>query len=310
MTDSTQDAPVPGAVVSSTTAPTGVAVADPRSLLRLNNLLQFLTTGAWYVGTPFIPLYLVSHGASAGVVGVVAGLSGIAPFAVALHVGGLVDERGPTIVLVASVVLFGLGGAMLTALHGIPAVTIAYTLMAIANIGLAVASQAVVATASTDATRIRNYGYYALSYSAGAVVGPVIGGFLAGRFGYTAAFLVMTLLTVPSLAICSMLKTVPISAHRAVVFGTVHTLVGTILRTRGVGAILFVSGIMMCAQALQAIFFPLYLLKVGLSVTLIGLAIAAASLASMVVRMIGASTAAYSSCRASPLALSNSPITI
>gem|GEM_PF-1032402 len=292
MADSTQDAPVPYGGRSLTPPLADRPHTDVRVLLRVNNLLQILTNCAWYVGTPFIPLYLVSHGASVGAVGVVAGLSGIVPLAVALHVGGLVDEHGPTIVFVGSVVLFGLGGAMLTVYQGIPQVITAYTLLAIANIGLAVASQAVVARASTDGTRIRNYGYYALSYSAGAVVGPVIGGLLAARLGYGTAFLAMTLLMLPSLAVAFMLRVIPASRHQTVAVSAVHTHVGTILRARGVGTILFVSGIMMCPQALQSTFYPLYLSKVGLSATLIGLAIAAISLASMVVRMLLASAVA------------------
>jgi MFS family permease len=289
MADSTHDVPARRGSEFPTAAPAGRAYAEPHVLLRLNNLLQLLTNCAWYVGTPFIPLYLTSHGASVGTVGVVAGLSGIVPFAVALHVGGLVDERGPVAVFVGSVVIFGLGGALLTAFHGIPQVTAAYTLLAVANIGLAVASQAIVAGASTDATRIRNYGYYALSYSAGAVVGPVIGGFLAARFGYAAAFLTMTVLMLPSLATAAMLRAGPVSDHRAVRLGELHKLVGAIVGARGMGTVLFVSGIMMCAQALQSTFYPLYLSKAGLSATLIGLAIAAISVASMAVRMLLAS---------------------
>src|SRR5579864_416780 len=233
MADATQEAPVPHGSGSLTPAQARGVCAEPRFLLRLNNLLQLLTNCAWYIGTPFIPLYLVSHGASVAAVGIVAGLSGIVPFAVALHVGGLVDERGPTIVFVGSVVLFGLGGAMLTAYQGILQVTTAYTLLAIANIGLAVASQAIVASASTDVTRIRNYGYYALSYSAGAVVGPVIGGFLVARFGYGAAFLAMTLLMLPSLVVASMVRVARVSDHRSGAFWAVHTVVGTILSKRG-----------------------------------------------------------------------------
>lgn len=279
MPDSTHHAP-------AGIAPAGVADTHPQFLLRLNNLLQLLTNCAWYIGTPFIPLYLVAHGASVGAVGAVAGLSGVAPLAVALHVGGLVDERGPTVVFVGSVALFGLGAAMLAAFPGVLEVTIACTLLTTANIGFAVASQAVVAGASTPATRIRNYGYYAVSYSAGAVVGPVIGGFLAARLGYTAAFLAMALLMVPSVAVASMVRVARVADSRRVAAGAVHTVVGTILRERGVGAILFVSGIMNCAQALQSTFYPLYLSQVGLSATLIGFAIAAISVASMAVRML------------------------
>ncbi len=285
MTDSAQDAPARYAD-DSLVAPVGPEDARLRFLLPLNNLLQLLTNCAWYIGTPFIPLYLVSHGASVGAVGMVAGLSGIVPFAVALHVGGLVDERGPTGVLVGSVVLFGLGAAILSVFHGIAEVTTAYTLLTMANIGFAVASQAVVAGASTPVTRIRNYGYYAVSYSAGAVVGPVIGGFLATRLGYTAAFFAMALLMVPSLLVASMVRSARNSEHRSVALNAVHTVVGTILRERGVGTIMFVSGIMNCAQALQSTFYPLYLLKVGLPATSIGLAIAAISLASMAARIL------------------------
>src|SRR5579864_3290043 len=231
MADSTHDSSVRD-VNGSLMAPADGEDARLQFLLPLNNLLQLLTNCAWYIGMPFVPLYLVSHGASVGAVGAVAGLSGIAPLAVALHMGGLVDERGPTIVFVGSVALFGLGAAMLAAFHGIPEVTIACTLLTAANIGLAVASQAVVASASTDATRIRNYGYYAVSYSAGAVVGPVIGGFLAARLGYTAAFLVMTLLMLPSFAVALMVRVARVSGPPSVAVGAVHRVVGTIVRER------------------------------------------------------------------------------
>jgi MFS family permease len=279
MADSARDAAAP-------VAPGGGANAHSTFVLPLNNLLQFFTNGAWYVGTPYIPLSLVSHGASVGAVGAVAGLSGIAPLAVALHLGGLVDERGPTVVLAGSVVLFGIGAVMLAAFHGIVEVTAAYTLLTAANIGLAVASQAVVAGASTSATRIKNYGHYAVSYSAGAVVGPVVGGVLATRLGYASAFLAMALLMAPSLAVAWMIRAARAPAHERVAVGAVHTVVGTIVRERGVGTILFVSGIMNCAQVLQGTFYPLYLAKVGLSATLIGLAIAAISLGSMAVRVL------------------------
>lgn len=292
MADS-HDAPASGAAAPMTRPTAGRAAADPRSLLRLNNTLQVLTNGAWYVATPFIPLYLVSQGASAGVVGVVVGLSGIAPFAVSIHAGALVDQRGSPVVYLASVVLFGLGGAILTALHGVPAIGVAYTLMAVANIGFAVAAQAIVAGASTDATRIRNYGYYSLWNSAGAVAGPIIGGFIAGRFGYAAAFSAVWILMLPSLAVASSLRHVPRSPRRAVSLRTAYTLAGTILRQRGVGAILFISAMMVCAQALQQSFYPLYLAKAGLPAPMIGLLVAAVSLASMVVRTLLAGGVAW-----------------
>ncbi|HEV2283782.1 MAG TPA: hypothetical protein VGX75_15465, partial [bacterium] len=116
----------------------GGTAGDPRIALRLNNTLQFLSNGAWYVAIPFFPLYLVSQGASTGVVGTVVGLAGIVPLAISIHAGALVDERGPVGVYAASVVLFGAGGIILAVLHGIPAAGVGYGLMTIANIGFAV----------------------------------------------------------------------------------------------------------------------------------------------------------------------------
>jgi MFS family permease len=293
MDDPAQQAPATGALAPPAGPHSGGAVADPRFVLRLNNSIQFLTNGAWYVAIPFFPLYLVSQGASAGVVGAIVGLAGIVPLAVSIYAGALVDERGPVVVYGASTVLFGAGGLMLATVHGIPAAGVAYGLMAIANIGFAVAAQAIVASASTDATRIQNFGYYSLWNSAGAVVGPIAGGFVAARFGYTGAFAALWVLMLPSLAVVTGLRGVPAPSRRAVPFGAAHRLVGTIVRERGVGAILFVSGMMVCAQQLQNTFYPLYLHEIGLPAALIGLVVAAVSLATMAVRMLLAGGVAW-----------------
>jgi MFS family permease len=156
--------------------------------------------------------------------------------------------------------------------------------MSLANIGFAVASQAVVAAASTPATRVRNYGYYTLWNSAGAVVGPVIGGFVTGYFGYQTAFALVWLLMIPSFAIAGRLRGVLAVPRPAFSLAMAHKLTGTILRQRGVSAVLFISFVVICGQTLQQSFYPLYLNKVGLSPTLIGITIATISLGSMVVR--------------------------
>jgi MFS family permease len=274
----------PGIVVPSAPAGAAPPAADPGTLLSLNNGLQILTTAAWYVDAPLIPLYLASQGAPVGVIGGIVGFSGVVPLLIALHAGALVDERGPSLVTKGSVLLYAIAGVILTALHAVWLVAVAYGLMGIANIGFAVASQAVVAAASTPATRVRNYGYYSLWNSAGAVIGPVIGGFITSHFGYRTAFALVWLLMIPSFAIAGSLRGVPAAPRRTVSFAMAHRLAGTILHERGVSAILFISFMVVCGQTLQQSFYPLYLHKVGLSPTLIGIIIATISLGSMVVR--------------------------
>jgi MFS family permease len=273
------EAPARGATV-----PSSMVVRDPRSVLRFNNVLQILTNGAWYVAAPFVPLYLTAQGASVVLVGIIVGASGIAPLLISVYAGALVDARGPALVAKGSVVLFATAGAILTSLHSIWAVAVAYTLMGIGNIGFAVAPQAIVAAASTPQTRIRNYGTYALWNSAGAVVGPMIGGAVAGRLGYAPAFALVWMLMVPSFAVAAALRGAPAGPRAPGSPVAAHTLVGTIARQRGTGAVLFIAFMMVCAQTLQQSFYPLYLQEVGLSATLIGFAIAAVSLSSMLVR--------------------------
>ena len=175
---------------------------------------------------------------------------------------------------------------MLTTLHAVWATAVAYALMGIANIGFAVAPQAVVAAVSTSATRVQNYGYYALWNSAGAAAGPVLAGVIAGHFGYRTAFAFVWLLMIPSFVFAGALQDAPTARRPAVALATVHTLAGGILRQRGVAAVMFIAFIVVCAQTLQQSFYPLYLQKVRLSPALIGIAIATISLSSMLVRSL------------------------
>jgi MFS family permease len=250
----------------------------------MNNALQVVTTVAWFVAAPFIPLYLTSQGAPVDVIGAIIGGSAVVPLLISFHAGALVDERGPASVTKAAVLLYALAGLMLTALHAVWATALAYALLGIANIGFAVASQAVVAAASTPTTRVQNYGYYSLWNSAGAVLGPVIGGFIAGRFGYRTAFALVCLLMIPSFVMAGALRGIPMGPGRAFSLAMTHRVIGTILRQPGVRAILFISFVVVCGQTLQQSFYPLYLHKVGLSPAVIGIVIATISLGSMIVR--------------------------
>lgn len=257
-----------------------------RSLLILNNILAIMSNATWWIASPFVPLYLVSLGASVAGVGVVLGISGIVPLLVSLYAGALADERGPVAVAQGSVLMFGLAGVLLMGVHTVVAVGVAYTLMGIGNIGFAVAPQAVVAFASGSDVRLRNFGYYSLWSSAGAVVGPLIGGIVARHFGYTVVFALVWLLMVPAFATAASMRGVAPAPRPVVSLTTAHRLVGTIVRQPGVGAVLFISFMVVCGQTLQQSFYPIYLQKVGLSETLIGVVFAAVSLCAMAVRSV------------------------
>src|SRR5207302_1839191 len=165
-----EEPPPADATLTAGAAPT----LDPGRILWLNNTLQILSTVAWSVVAPFLPLYPAAQGA-----------------------------------------------------------------------------QAVGAAASNPGARGPNYGYDTQWSTARAGVGPVIGGFVAGHFGYRTAFALVWVLMSPSLPIAGRLPGASAAPLRAVSLAMAHRLVHTILRERGVGAVLFISFIVVCAQTLQ-----------------------------------------------------------
>lgn len=257
-----------------------------RRLLLFNNALSAISNGAWYVVSPFIPLYLGTLGASAAVVGLVVGLGGIVPLLIAVPAGALADEYGPAVVAAGSVAAYAVAGATLAVVHNVAAVTIAYALLGAANIGFAVAAQGVVASISAPGDRLANFGYYSLWSSGGAVVGPIVGGAMVAQFGYVAAFVLVGALMVPSFVFANALRAVAPQARPVVSLATAFDLVGPILRRPGIPAVLLISFMVVAAQTLQQSFYPIYLSRVGLSQTLIGVVFAAISLSSMLVRSL------------------------
>ena len=262
------------------------AAVDQRSLLALNNALAFTSSAAWWAAAPYIPLHLVSLGASVGLLGVILGISGVVPLLVSLHVGALVDQRGPTVVVKSSAILFALAGAALTGLHNTWAVAVAFTLIGIGNIGFAVAPQAIVATVSDPAARLQNFGHYSLWSYAGAVVGPLVGGVVAGHFGYMAAFVLVWLLMLPTFGIATSLRGLTPVSRPGTSLAVAHVHFRTIVRHSGVAGILFISFMIAFGQTLQQSFYPVYLHGIGLSEMLIGLIFAAVNISSMMARLL------------------------
>jgi len=260
--------------------------ASARRLLLFNNALSAVTNGAWYVVNPFIPLYLGTLGASAAVVGLVVGLGSIVPLLIAVPSGAVVDKYGPAVVAVGSVLAYAVAGGALALLHSVWAVTVAYTLLGVSNIGFAVSAQGAVASLSPPRDRLTNFGYYSLWSSGGAVVGPIIGGLVAGRFGYVAAFVLLAALMAPAFAFANALRAVAPAPRPVVSLANAFHLVGPILRRAGIPAVLLISFMVVAAQTLQQSFYPIYLGRAGLSQALIGVVFAAISLSSMLVRSL------------------------
>jgi MFS family permease len=185
-----------------------------------------------------------------------------------------------------SAILFVLASLALMSVPNIWSVAVAYTLMGIGNVGFAVALQAVVAVVSEPGVRLENFSRNSMWSYGGAVVGPLLSGLVVGLFGYAAAFSLVCFLTLPIVAIATLVNASPRPAGPApgTRGGTLQ--IGGIVRQAGVSLGLFVTFLIVFSQVLQQSFYPIYLQGVGLSEALIGGVFAAVSLSSMIARVL------------------------
>ena len=255
-----------------------------RTLLAANNALSFASSTAMALVTPFVPLDIAAHGGSNAVIGLAIGVSGVLPLLLSVHLGALVDERGPVFMSKVSASVYVLAGVILILVRSIPGVTLAFALMGVGSIAIVVATQTVVAAMSDATTRIRNFGYYSVWSSAGAVVGPIAGGFVAQRWGFAAAFALVLVFMAPAYPLASLIEAVPAAPRHTVSLATAHTHAGAVWRCAGVPGILVICFFVVCGQTVKQSFFSIYLHQVGLSATLIGFAYAADSLCQVAVR--------------------------
>lgn len=235
-------------------------------------LLGTMFIMAWHTTLSFVAIYATSLGASPPLVGLVISATVLLPVLFGIHIGAAVDALGTSRVARWSSVLFAASYIAMALGTGLGQLVVTVSAAGLADIGLVVATQAYVASASTPDTRDRNFGYYGLWVSVGGLVGPILGGYLVDQWGHHAAFGGSAVLALFSAVVC---WTLPAHHRRHSddpMSGTSQALGSAwlMLRDRSISMVMLVSAFLMVAYSLRQSFFPLYLQSVGFSTTLIG----------------------------------------
>jgi MFS family permease len=263
-----------------------VSVARSHAGFTRINLLGVTFITAWHTTLPFVAVYAQSLGASAPVIGLMISSTVLLPLVLGIYIGAAVDSLGVTRVAQWSAVLFALACAVMAAGSGLWILTIALGIVGFADVGLVVASQTYVASYSLPSERDRNFGFYTIWVSLGALIGPILGGLLADTLGYRAVFAGSFLLGLVTIGICATLPRGPAArpAASTVLARQTAASAATMLRDRALVLVLLVNACAMFAFSLRQSFYPVYLQSVGFSTTLIGAAFSFHSLCSIAVR--------------------------
>jgi DHA1 family tetracycline resistance protein-like MFS transporter len=149
---------------------------------------------------PILPYFVKSFGASDVVVGALFSTFAACQFIAGPVWGNVSDRIGRKKVLIVSQVGASAGWFMLAFAHTIGAVFLARIIEGLSGGNISV-TQAYIADLVEPAQRGRAFSYLGASFSAGIVFGPVLGGVLLERYGFSAPFLAAAALQVLTLGL-------------------------------------------------------------------------------------------------------------
>ncbi|HYJ70037.1 MAG TPA: MFS transporter [Nocardioidaceae bacterium] len=135
------------------------------------------------VARPMVSYRVLELGVSASYLGVVSAMFAVVPLVVGITIGRWVDQYGPRRFQIVGAVMLAVSGLGLGLLDRMAGIMAMFALCGLAHLLMMVATQTTVANESDDDTIDRWFGYYTFVASIGQMLGPLIGGLVAGGVG-------------------------------------------------------------------------------------------------------------------------------
>ena len=255
--------------------------SNPLSILAVVCLLTFLHYTAAQMRGPILPLYAVTHGASATGVGLILGAHMLLAAAGSIPFGRASDVWGRRRFLLGGMVV-SIGTSLLLPLAADPLALMA--IYGLAGLGVAAftpSALSLVGDAAAPGRAGHAFAWYSTAHYAAIGVGPYLGGLAAEWWGYRAAFVTsaagVALALIAGLVLPIRPAAPPISRSGA----TLSDIKGN--STVWAGWMLSISGLLI--QGVVFSFFPLLGLDRGLTPAAIGLVFLVLGLANTVARL-------------------------
>jgi len=223
----------------------------------------------------------------------------ITPLLMAFWMGRMIDRRGELVFILSGTIMMaaaGFGLALVESSEWILLLFAFFTLLGLGQMATGVATQAMIARASDEATYDRRFSAFSFFASIGQMVGPALGGLVAGEGSpveITRALTVggaISLLILPLLALIRSPDAArPLAALRA---GAGGSSLASILRTPGVLRAILVSTTVLSSIDIIIIYLPALGEERHWAVSFVGGLLAVRAGASMTMRLVLGSLAA------------------
>lgn len=235
---------------------------------------------------PLIPLYAESMGAGSAAIGITVGAFSLIAVFFSIPLGGLIDRFGVKHLLLLGVICNILNASVLLAADSITALFVAQTIAGVGFLLHVVASQAYFSRLPRAADREKGFGYISFAAAIGQGLGPLLGGFLADRYGYSTAFVAVFALSAAGLVILGVKSSEEVRSVKSTFsLAGDFRVVRQLLQRAGVRTVLLFAFVVIFAVSLRNSFLPVFLKNHGLGEAGVGLLIAIFAAASTSIRI-------------------------
>lgn len=261
-------------------------------------LLNSLQTSSLGANKIVLALFALEMGASAFVVGALAALFSLAAATLSVPVGKLADRFGARWLLMGGAAGAGTGMLMVHFLPALPAVLVGGALAGLSQACFNVTLQNLTGLHSTPDSRARNFSNYSLTMSGGALVGPLLGGFMFEHIGGVMSCLFLGLLTYVPLVMLALRrgtmeqgalhKPEPALADAGALPTSTAGIGGTLalFRDRKVRETIISASFLSSGLNMMSTYMPVYGHSIGLSASVIGIVVAMNATAAFVIRAL------------------------
>lgn len=232
---------------------------------------------------PVITLSADSYGASLVEIGMVTALYAFFPLFLAIYFGQLIDKLGdklPSIIAYMSIVIALVFPIVLPNIVGIIASQI---LMGIANVFIPISMQNILGHESTSENRDTYFSWFTLVVALGAVIGPIVGGYLTQYFSYNMVYVFCIGCAVLGIAVVATLN---IDKYSTVKERQPLIASFRLLQNHQLKVALFASALVLYSKDIFIAYFPLFGQHIGMTETEIGWMIAIQGMAIMFIRFL------------------------
>nr|WP_081673098.1 MFS transporter [Pontibacillus marinus] len=253
-----------------------------------NQYLIFISTTFFMfsvAGTrPLVPLFSSQLGASNMQIGIIVSLFSLLPLFLSIRLGKIVDKVGSKVPLIIAITLGGFSLIVPYIFYNLGGVHASQIISGLSQVLYVISMQAYIGSFSKSKIRDYYINIFSISVAFGSFIGPLIGGFLSDKIGYSTTLAILGLilfLSLPSIALFEKSRKREVKAPEEKKVQSFDLLLIPELRKA-----FLISAIVLLSKDIYIAFFPLLASSSGVSNSLIGIIISLNAGAGILIRVI------------------------